>query len=179
MSTRKPLAFTALLALALVVSNAARADGPGLGKTIAEPDLKAWDISILPDGTNLPAGSGTSAQGAATFAMKCAVCHGEHGEGGISTALVGRDPPLTSGIDANKTIANFWEYSTTLFDYIRRAMPWTAPRTLTDNEVYGLVAFILAQNKLIGDNAVMNAQTLPKVKMPNRDGFIIKFPEKI
>ena len=179
MSTRKPLALCCVLAFVLATGGVTRADGPGLGKPISESDIKAWDISILPDGTNLPPGSGTPAQGAATFAQKCALCHGENAKGGTNAALVGRDPPLDSGIDANKTIANFWEYSTTLFDYIRRAMPWPTPRTLTDDEVYGLVAYILAQNKIIGDDDTMNAQSLPKVKMPNRNGFIIKFPEKI
>lgn len=179
MSTRKLLLIATLVASALGGGSVTRADGPGLGKPLAESDIKGWDISILPDGTNLPPGSGTPQQGAATFAAKCALCHGENGKGGVSAALVGRDPPLNSSIDANKTIANFWEYSTTLFDYIRRAMPWPTPRTLTDDEVYGLVAFILAQNKIIGDDAVMNAQSLPKVKMPNRNGFIIKFPDKI
>src|SRR5262249_25765674 len=87
-------------------------------------------------------------------------------------------PPIKS-IDATKTVANFWGYSTTVFDYVRRAMPWMTPRTLTDDEVYALTAFILARNKIIGDNDVMNAQTLPKVKMPNADNFTIKFPDKI
>jgi cytochrome c len=179
MSTRKPLVFASIVLLATVSGGAVRADGPGLGKPITESDIKPWDISILPDGTNLPPGNGMAAQGAAIFAQKCALCHGENGKGGIAAALVGRDPPLDSGIDAGKTIANFWEYPTTLYDYIRRAMPWPTPRTLSDTEVYDLVAFILAQNKLIGDDDVMDAQSLPKVKMPNRDGFIIKFPDKI
>ena len=82
-------------------------------------------------------------------------------------------------IEATKTIANFWGYSTTVFDFIRRAMPWQQPRSLTDNEVYALTAYILAENKLIGENDSMNAETLPKVRMPNRDGFIIRFPDKI
>jgi cytochrome c len=178
MSTRKPLVFASIVLLATVSGGAVRADGPGLGKPITESDIKPWDISILPDGTNLPPGNGTSAQGAPIFAQKCALCHGENGKGGIAAGLVGQ-PPLDSDIDAPKTIANFWEYPTTLYDYIRRAMPWPTPRTLSDSEVYGLVAFILAQNKLIGDNDVMDAQSLPKVKMPNRNGFIIKFPDKI
>ena len=87
--------------------------------------------------------------------------------------------PVSNAIETTKTIANFWANSTTLFDFIRRAMPWTQPRTLTDNEVYALSAYILALNKLIGENDTMNAETLPKVKMPNRDNFIIKFPDKI
>jgi len=92
-------------------------------------------------------------------------------------AVVGGGP--IDRIDATKTITNFWGYSTTVFDFIRRAMPWQQPRSLTDNEVYALTAFILAQNKLIGEDDSMNAETLPKVRMPNRDGFIIRFPDKI
>src|SRR5882762_3114238 len=95
------------------------------------------------------------------------------------TGLLVGGGPLTAGIDTVKTIANFWGYSTTVFDFIRRAMPFQQPRSLTDNEVYALTAFILAQNKLIGEDDSMNAETLPKVRMPNRDGFIIRFPDKI
>jgi mono/diheme cytochrome c family protein len=165
-----------LLALAFV-SHPAIAESPGLGKPISEAEIKAWDISILPDGTGLPAGSGTAAQGAKIYAEKCVACHGEGGKGGISAPLVGA--PAIKSIDTTKTVANFWGYSTTVFDYVRRAMPWMSPRTLTDDEVYALTAYILAQNKIIGENDVMNAQTLPKVKMPNADNFIIKFPDKI
>ena len=96
-----------------------------------------------------------------------------------STAALVGGQPLTSGIETTKTIANFWPYATTLFDFTRRAMPWPKPRTLTNDEVYALTAYILALNKIIGENDVMNAQTLPKVRMPNRDGFIIRFPEKL
>jgi S-disulfanyl-L-cysteine oxidoreductase SoxD len=178
MSMREPLFAAALAALALA-AGAAAADGPNLGKPIAEPDIANWDIGILPDGTGLPPGSGTPAQGAAIFAEKCAMCHGEGAKGGTNAALIGHGPNLTDGIDANKTIANFWEYSTTLFDYIRRAMPWPQPRSLGNDEVYALVAYILAGNKIIGEEDTMTAETLPKVRMPNRDGFIIRFPDKI
>jgi S-disulfanyl-L-cysteine oxidoreductase SoxD len=177
MSTSKLMVAGALAALTL--ATAVRAQTPGLGKPITESEIKGWDISILPDGTNLPPGSGTAAQGAPVFAQKCALCHGEKGAGGRSAALVGNPPLTDGGIEANKTIANFWANSTTLFDMIRRSMPWTQPRTLTDNEVYSLVAYILALNKLVGENDTMDAQTLPKVKMPNRDNFIIKFPDRI
>jgi cytochrome c len=170
--------FAALLtALALGAGAARAADTPGLGQPIAEGDVQPWDISILPDGTNLPPGSGTAAEGSKIFAEKCALCHGENGKGANAAALVG-SPPLDH-IDATKTIANFWGYATTLFDYIRRAMPWPTPRTLSNDEVYALTAFILAQNKIIGENEVMNAQSLAKVRMPNRDNFIIRFPDKI
>jgi len=134
--------------------------------------------SIMPEGGGLPPGSGTPAQGAPIYAQKCAACHGENGKGGVSAALVGGQP-LTSGIETTKTIANFWPYATTLFDFTRRAMPWQQPRTLTNDEVYALTAYILSLNKIIGATDVMNAETLPAVRMPNRDGFIARFPEKI
>ena len=176
MFTLNLLRTALLLALALG-SGIAIAQGPRLGKPVSESDLKIWDISVHPDGSNLPPGSGTPAQGAKIYAEKCAVCHGENGAGGRNARLVG-GAPLTSGIDTAKTIANFWPYATTIFDFTRRAMPWQAPRTLTNDEVYALTAYMLALNKLIGDNDTMNAETLPKVQMPNRDGFIIRFPEK-
>ena len=149
----------------------------GLGQRISESDLRAWDISILPDGTGLPPGSGTPAQGARIYAEKCVACHGEAGKGGTAAPLAG-GAPLTA-INTPKTIANFWGDATTVFDFIRRAMPWQQPRSLSDDEVYALTAYLLAQNRLIGENEAMNARTLPKVKMPNRDNFILRFPERI
>jgi S-disulfanyl-L-cysteine oxidoreductase SoxD len=155
----------------------ALAGGPNLGRPIEPAELAAWDIHVLPDGTGLPRGSGTPAQGAPIYAQKCAHCHGEHGKGGPNAPLAGA-PPIKS-IDSQKTIANFWPYATTLFDFIRRSMPWQQPRSLSDDEVYALTAYILALNKLIGEQETMNAQTLPGVRMPNRDGFIPRFPEKM
>ena len=119
----------------------------------------------MPDGTGLPPGSGTAAQGAPIYAQKCAACHGESGKGGTAAALVGGQP-VSNAIETTKTIANFWPYASTLFDFTRRAMPWNKPRTLTNDEVYALTAYILALNKIIGESDVMNAQTLPKVQMP-------------
>jgi cytochrome c len=167
--------------LALLLGGAAAsAEGPKLGKPIDAAAITAWDISIEPDGTGLPSGAGTPAQGASIYAEKCAQCHGPDGKGGVAgvaaSPLVGRGE-ITDISASMKTIANFWPYATTLFDYIRRAMPWQQPRTLTDDEVYALTAYILAQNKLIPENDTMSAQTLPKVRMPNRDGFIVRFPD--
>jgi cytochrome c len=172
MFTRKAL-FAAVLALAAAPASAA--DRPGLGKPISEAEIKAWDITVFPDGTNLPPGSGTAAQGAKIYAEKCEACHGKDGKGGPNVPLVGK-PPLDR-IEAPKTIANFWAHATTIFDMTKRAMPWTAPRTLTDDEVYALCAYILALNKLIGDDEVMNAQALPKVKMPNAGNHTPRFPD--
>lgn len=171
--------LSAAVSIALVLgSSAVLAQGPNLGTPISAEEIAAWDISILPDGTGLPPGSGTPAQGLRIYAQKCALCHGENGKGGVNAALVGGQR-LTNGIDTTKTIANFWPHATTLFDFTRRAMPWRQPRTLTNDEVYGLTAYILSLNKIIGENDVMNADTLPKVRMPNRDGFIVRFPERM
>jgi cytochrome c len=167
------------LLVGLLVAAPAIADSPGLGAKITEADVGAWAITVLPDGTNLPAGSGTAAQGAKTYAEKCVACHGEGGKGGPYATLVSDVPLQGRGIEAPKTIKNFWANATTVYDYIRRAMPWPNPRTLSDEEVYGLVAYILSENKIIEKDAVMDAKSLPQVKMPNRDNFIVKFPDKI
>ena len=169
--------LSALLLLAMM-TGASLAETPNLGKPIDEAAIAAWDISILPDGTGLPKGSGTPAQGAKIYAEKCIACHGDNGKGGAAAALVS-DRELAGINAAQKTIKNFWPYSTTIFDFIRRAMPFQMPRSLTDDEVYALTAYILAENKLIGETDMMNAQTLPKVRMPNRDNFIIRFPDRI
>jgi S-disulfanyl-L-cysteine oxidoreductase SoxD len=177
MFTPKRAIFAASLWLAMM-AGASWAETPNLGKPIDESAIAAWDISILPDGTGLPKGSGTPAQGAPIFAEKCAACHGDNGKGGEAAALVS-DRELAGISAAQKTIRNFWPYSTTIFDFVRRAMPAQMPHSLTDDEVYALTAYILAENKLIGANDTMDAQSLPKVKMPNRDNFIIRFPDRI
>ena len=123
--------------------------------------------------------AGRRRRGAAVYDEHgCAACHGEKGSGGPSGPLVGSGPLNTSDRDPVKLIGNYWPYATTIFDYTRRAMPWQQPKTLTNDEVYALTAYILALNKIIGENDVMNAEALPKVRMPNRDGFISKYPEK-
>ena len=164
----------------------ALAQGPNLGKPISQADIAAWDIDVEPSGVGLPAGSGTAAQGATIFEEQCSACHGEGGKG-ASTTTSGAPaaPPVVSDIkrkgidDTTLSIANYWPYATTLFDYIRRSMPWTTPRSLTDDQVYALTAYILAENKLIDAQQVVDAQSLPKVQMPNRDGFIPRFPERM
>ena len=185
MFTSKKLSLAALLFFAC--AGGAVADDKnglgnkiGLGQPITESDIKPWDITILPDGTNLPPGSGIASVGAKLFAEKgCNACHGEGGTGGSNGAVITDIPLAGRGIEATKTIKNFWSNATTVFDFIRRAMPWPTPRTLSDDEVYALTAFILAGNKLIPPDAVMDAKSLPQVKMPNKEGFIIKFPDRI
>jgi S-disulfanyl-L-cysteine oxidoreductase SoxD len=160
--------------------------GPNLGKPISQADIAAWDIDIEPSGAGLPAGSGTAALGARIFEEQCSACHGEGGRGATTTTSgAPAAPPVVSDIkrkgidDTTLSIANYWPYATTLFDYIRRSMPWTTPRSLTDEQVYALTAYILAQNKLIDAQQVIDAQSLPKVEMPNRNGFIPRFPERM
>ena len=172
--------LTAVWLAFCLAADAASAEGPNLGKPIDAAEIAAWDISIQPDGTGLPPGGGKAADGARIYADKCAQCHGPDGKGGVAgvtaSPLVGGGP-ITDISASMKTIANFWPYATTLFDYIRRSMPWQQPMTLTNEEVYALTAYILAQNKLIGENDTMDAQALPNLKMPNRNGFIVRFPD--
>jgi cytochrome c len=138
-------------------------------------EVKAWDISIPPSGVGLPAGSGTAKQGLAVYNSKCVACHGAGGVGKPMDALVGGIGSLATG-KAVRTVGSFWPYATTLFDYTRRAMPYNAPMTMNDEEVYAVTAYMLHINGIIGENDAMDAQTLPKVRMPNRDGFISDWP---
>src|SRR3984893_9334884 len=162
MFTSRFAIFSASLLLAMM-TNASLAETPNLGKPIDEAAIAAWDISILPDGTGLPKGSGTPAQGAVIYAQQCVACHGDNGKGGVAAALV--SDQKIAGINAGqKTIKNFLPYATTIFDFLRPAMPFTRPRSLSDDEVYALTAYILAENKLIGADEAMDAQSLPKVK---------------
>jgi S-disulfanyl-L-cysteine oxidoreductase SoxD len=185
MCTRK-IVILPLVATFAFWSGVAFGAGPNLGKPIAPTDFAEWDIDVEPSGAGLPAGSGTCDQGAPVFAQQCSACHGEGGKGATTTTSgAPAAPPVVSDVkrngidDTTLTIANYWPYATTLFDYIRRSMPWTMPRSLTDDQVYALTAYILAQNKLIDEKQVINAQTLPKVQMPNRNGFIPRFPERM
>jgi S-disulfanyl-L-cysteine oxidoreductase SoxD len=168
MSMRKLMAAGVLLAL----SSAAFAQSPNLGKPISPEDLASWDISIGPDGGGLPPGSGTAKQGEAVFAAKCQACHGAKGAGQPNDRLVGGQGSLSGDKPAIKTVGSYWPYATTLFDYVRRAMPYVESKTLSNDEVYAVAAYVLNLNGVIGDTDVINAQTLPGVKMPNRDGFI-------
>ena len=168
MSMRELIAAAALLAL----SSAAFGQSPNLGKPITPEDLAAWDISIGPDGAGLPPGSGTAKQGEAVFTAKCQACHGEKGAGRPNDRLVGGQGSLPGDKPAIKTVGSFWPYATTLFDYVRRAMPYVESKSLSPDETYAVVAYILNLNGVVGDADVINAQTLPNVKMPNRDGFI-------
>jgi mono/diheme cytochrome c family protein len=141
------------------------------GQPVTPADIASWDISIGPDGAGLPPGSGTAVEGETVFAAKCQACHGAKGVGGPNDTLAGGSGTL-AGDKPLKTVGSYWPYATTLFDYVRRAMPWDHPRSLTNDEVYEASAYILNLNGIIGSDDVLDAQSLPKVKMPNRDGFV-------
>lgn len=149
----------------------APASGPNLGQAATAAEIAAADISIAPNGSGLPPGQGSVKAGAAVYAAKCESCHGAKGAGKPADPLVGGAGTLAQA-NAVRTVGSYWPYATTLFDYIRRAMPTTAPLSLTNEEVYAVSAYVLHLNGIIAEDAVMNAQTLPKVRMPNRDGFV-------
>lgn len=164
-----------LLALLLILSPLANADEPhnySFGHPISPAQLQAWDIDIAPDGAGLPAGGATADEGEEIYLQRCAACHGDFGEGmGRFPALTGSPQDLTAE-RPRKSVGGYWPYSTTLFDYINRAMPFGHAQSLTPQQVYGVVAYILSMNDIIDSDQEMNAQTLPKVIMPNRHGFI-------
>jgi cytochrome c len=148
----------------------------GIGRPATSAEIAALDIDVGPDGVGLPPGRGTSADGAPIYAARCASCHGKTGKEGPNDVLVGRLPndafPFAKDPRAPKTIGSYWPYATTVFDYIRRAMPPDKPGSLRDEEVYGLVAYLLSLNELIPADAVVDATSLPKVKMPAHDRFV-------
>lgn len=168
-----------IAALALVVACSSafadeRTPAFGFGTTPTEAELGRF-FSPLPDGRGMPQGSGSVLEGKSVYQQQCASCHGEQLQGGIGDRLIGGRGTLVNDDPSKvpvKTVESYWPYATTLFDYIKRAMPMTAPGSLSDDQVYALAAYILAQAKIVSGDAVMNAEMLPKVVMPNRDGFM-------
>jgi len=158
--------------LLMVSAVAFAAESPNLGQVGTPEEIASWDISIGPDGVGLPPGSGTPKQGEAVYAGKCVTCHGEKGAGKPNDQLAGGQGTLPGDKPPVKTVGSFWPYATTVFDYVRRAMPYNESKSLTNDETYAVVAYILNLNGIIADNNTMDAQTLRKVKMPNWDGFV-------
>jgi len=162
------------LVLAMVAA-AAWAQAPSyknVGRSPTAEEIQAWDISIGPDGKELPPGSGTAKDGSAIYARKCAGCHGPTLEGGqLAPHLLGGQGTLNTPQPV-RTIGSYWPFATTVWDYVHRAMPPGQGGSLSANEVYALTAFLLFRNNIIGETDVIDAKSLPKVKMPNRDGFI-------
>ena len=178
MSGFKIAATAAVLTFAFISQPAW--SGANLGQPASEKEVQAWDISIGPDGAGLPAGKGTAKDGATIYEAKCLSCHGKAGAGGkkLADRMVGGIGTRASA-KPMKTVGSFWPYATTLFDYIRRAMPFDVPLSLTDDEVYALTAYILWLNDgIVAEEQVVNSKTLPKIKMPNRDGFVSHWPPK-
>jgi S-disulfanyl-L-cysteine oxidoreductase SoxD len=141
------------------------------GRTATPEEMKLWDIDVRPDGKGLPDGSGTVGHGKEVYAENCAACHGENGQGGIKDRLVGGRGTLASD-NPIRTVGSFWPYATTLFDYIHRAMPYQAPGSLSVDDTYAVTAYLLNLNGLLPNDAKLDQVSLPKVQMPNRDGFI-------
>lgn len=172
------LALVSLLLGTIAPSLPAAPEGPGLGVVATPEEVAGWALSIFPDGTGLPEGSGTAVEGATIYAQKCVTCHGATGTEGPNDKLVGGHGSI-SGDKPVKTVGSYWPYATTVFDYIRRAMPLTQPQSLTNDEVYALTAYLLALNDIIESDTEINAQTLPQVKMPNADNFIWAYSTKV
>ena len=151
------------------------AESPGLGAPVSEAEAAAIDFVIMPDGRGLPDGSGDAHQGLAVYQRECRICHGDGGQGGPNDRLTGGVGSLVSEQPV-KTIGSYWPYATTVFDYVRRAMPYHQPGSLSADEVYAVTAYLLAENGVIERDRVMDADTLPAVQMPNREGFIRAWP---
>src|SRR5262245_7989445 len=178
MSMRKHIVGAALTATVLATSGVALAqqtpfEGKAqFGKPATAEEVESWSITVAPDGVGLPHGSGTAKQGQAVYAAKCQACHGENGKGGSALQLAGIKGTVGNKDTTVKTIGTFWPYATTIFDYVFTSMPYQETKSLTHDETYAVTAYLLYLNEIIGENDVIDAQTLPKIKMPNRDYFI-------
>ena len=179
-----------LLAMSAISALAAQADAfgkplltqvrewEGVGRDATEEEIRSWDIDVMPDGTGLPPGRGTVAQGGVVYAQRCALCHGDDGQGVpafTTEVLIVREPWFELGNPRQLTtrgLGNYWPYATTLFDYTRRTMPFEAPGSLSNDDLYAVVAWLLNQNGIIPDDAVMDAQSRPAVVMPGRELFV-------
>jgi cytochrome c len=164
-------------ALAACAAQGPSGKPPALGVAASPEEIARSDISIPPSGAGLPAGSGTARQGAAVYAANCLACHGDKGAGKPADALAGGIGSLATSRPV-RTVGSYWPYATTLFDYVRRAMPIANPLSLTNDEVYAVSAYVLYLNGIVAEDAPMTAATLPLVKMPNRDGFISDWPPR-
>lgn len=175
----KVVAPVAALAAICLTAAAQTPDYKNVGRTPTADEIKAMDIAVGIDGKELPPGNGTAKAGAVLFAAKCMACHGESVEGSAQApALVGGKGTLTS-LHPKMTVGSYWPFATTIFDYIRRAMPRYQEGTLKADEVYSLTAFLLYRNDIIKEDDVIDATTLPKIKMPNRDGFVPQNTDEI
>jgi cytochrome c len=164
--------FRISLAVFILIFQAALASEPlGIGSPVSKLVISGWDIDARPDGYGVPKGNGSVKKGEAIYMEQCAACHGDFGEGvGRFPVLMGGYDTLTSS-DPKKTVGSYWPYATTLFDYIRRAMPYGNAQSLSNNEVYSVSAYVLFMNDILKEEATLNAKSLADIKMPNRNGF--------
>ncbi len=169
--------FGILLAAAALclLSSVCRAQHPNLGRPLTPEEISKLDLTVAPDGNGLPPGSGSVAMGAKVYADKCQSCHGPQGQGGPQDQLTGGIGTLTLPKPV-KTPVSYWPSATTIFDYVRRAMPLQSPESLTNDEVYAVTAYLLSIDKIVAPDAVLDAKSMPQVKMPNRDGFVRWWP---
>ena len=174
MSMRRSSLLLSAVALAPFAIASAQ-ESPGLGVPASQQEIAAWDLSVGPDGAGLPPGSGTARAGKTVYEQKCLVCHGAEGAGQPNDRLVGGQGTLQDA-NAVRTIGSYWPYATTLFDYIRRAMPFLQPQSLSNEETYALTAYLLALNGVIAEDYVIDARSLPNVVMPNRENFVVAYP---
>jgi mono/diheme cytochrome c family protein len=149
----------------------AQTPGHGVGRVATAEEVRALGVSVAPDGAGLPEGAGTAVEGREVFASRCAKCHGEKAEGDVGPALVGGQGTLATA-KPRKTVGSFWPYAPVVWDYVNRAMPFNQPGLLSHREVYAVVAYVLFLNGIVGEKEVMDAKSLGKVRMPNRDGFV-------
>jgi cytochrome c len=159
------------LGLAVVTACAMAASAADFGRTASPDQIRLWDIDVRPDGVGLPGGAGNVLRGRQVYEENCGACHGDLGQGGFADRLAGGQGSLGSDHPV-KTVGSFWPYATTLFDYVRRAMPYPAPQTLSDDDTYAVVAYILNLNAIVPANTSLNASNLPAIRMPNRNGFV-------
>jgi len=174
MFTPRPLVVVGIGVLVfLTAALPSRAQLPtyGLGRTPTAEEIRAWDVTIPPDGKGLPRGSGTAALGKPVYTERCASCHGNKGDDGKYDRLVGGRGTLTTDKPV-LTVGSFWPSATTLWSYINRAQPVDEPGSLTPDQVYAVTAYLLFMNGIIGETDVLDARALPQVRMPNRDGFV-------
>ena len=168
---QKLLTISVLIPVGINPVVAETLQGPQLGQAATAEEIAHWDIGIMPDGEGLPAGKGTAKEGKAIYDKHCVACHGPEGAGGSADPLAGAKMALNSEYP-EQTIGSYWPYATTIFDMTRRSMPMSAPGTLSNDEAYAVTAYLLYLNNIIDENDEMNADSLPKIQMPNRDGFI-------
>ncbi|UCP11665.1 c-type cytochrome [Pseudomonas sp. MM213] len=172
MAVHKMILMTLGVLSICTVASVAADQKHGLGHAVTEEQIASWNIDVAPDGKNLPAGQGTVMDGEKIYQTSCLACHGANLEGGMGPALMGGKGTLTSQKPV-KTVGSYWPYATTLYDYVRRAMPFQQPQSLSNDQVYSVVGYILNKNELLEVNATVNADTLTRVKMPNRDAFYV------